>query len=854
MIRFPRLIMASVHFCLLCTLLSLPIAQGNQDGHPLAVPEVVRIYKGESDPDNFGVWKMNIEWRANFTNSYKPEKVAYDVEIFHTERMTLVHDETIEVNNPSTTYQWSWTSPIPLQCTSHSVRLRFRDHTRTSDWTPLYTLHGEDAHVMSTNMIYPQNPVVLVNDSIVFCCILTPENVRNFTSSSFTLRISNHTYVTRPIQYSSISPSSGFDITCNGSGSTAFTGHAPDVRNFMCETRDLTSVECHWSLGRSTGLAYNIKYIEYSVNGRNCSGTNICSDICTCVLADGIDKGVVNWTLTAKNALGKKIISDVADPKHRVRLKAPVLEDPIFVYKRSATLQWKWNAMKSRSFPLICEVEVNGQTVEGTFSGTSLESLVLPDLQPFTNYTARVRCGSLEHFYEWGDWSNPTTFITKEDIPQPIDVWVQVLGEQTCVIWKNPTVSQSHGIITGYELLLGSSKTKSEAISKSATEHFHKFSSGVVDFISVSAKNSAGYSPPSSVIIPSLFSDSDIKTSAINETHHHDGFYMFWEPSPIATCGYVVDWVPTFRTELCAVKWKKMPPGVLNASISSDFEEGRRYTLSVYACTSGAAHLLQRREGYVKELSPSGQVQNLTAVQHGPDVVLSWEEVPNDKQRGFIQGYTISYKPFKEQIDQIIISITTALVILTCAFIAITILCYRKREWLKSALYPEIPKPRLSETWFTEVQQCPVFDKMLTAESEALMITKPELYPQVVQEVTKDQELTALKSKDPPQTESCKNTWETQTIPSLITNLSYIKAPCPVIENPTYNLTMALPSDANQVSNYRPQIQSPSDEIQPCQVRSVHMDSMDYQPQPLEPLTDLQINSVEFEYLLHSKI
>uniref|UniRef100_A0A4W4E3H4 LIF receptor subunit alpha b n=1 Tax=Electrophorus electricus TaxID=8005 RepID=A0A4W4E3H4_ELEEL len=694
--------MASVHFCLLCALLSLPIAQGNLDGHPLSVPEIVRIYKGESDTNNFGVWKMNIEWRDNFSNSNKPENVAYDMEIFHTEQMTLVHNETIEVKtNLTTTYQWSWTSPIPLQCTSHSVRLRFRDHSHTSDWTPLYTLKGEYSF-LTLDTVYPKNHVVLVNDSIIFCCILTPESARDFNSTNFTFQISNHTYATKPIQYLSSSPSYGFDITCDGTGATVYTGYAPDIKHFTCETRDLSSVECHWSLSRSTGLSFSVKCIKYSINGRNCSGTDMCSKISTCVLTDGIDKGVVNWTLTAKNILGKKIVSDVADPNHRVRLKAPVLKNPILVYARNATLEWEWNEMlKYNSFPLTCQVEVNGHT--GTFNGTSLKSLVLADLQPFTEYTARVRCGSLEHFYKWGDWSNPTTFYTKDDIPKPIDVWVEVLETQICVMWKNLTMSQSHGIITGYELILGSSKNGSKKhINKSANEHYHKYEPRIADgnhFISISAKNSAGVSPPSSVTIPSLgsgentgiyvifFTDSDIKTTAINETQPHGGFYMFWEPSAIATCGYVVAWVPTFRAELCPVKWMKIPSGVSNASIYSgkfaDFEKGKRYIISVYACTSGAAQLLHTREGYMKELPPSGRVQNLRAEQQGSTLVLSWDEVPKEEQRGFIQGYTIFYKLSNKDknIDEVKGYIVTDLLISASIFITITVLCYIKREW-----------------------------------------------------------------------------------------------------------------------------------------------------------------------------
>lgn len=50
-----------------------------------------------------------------------------------------------------------------------------------------------------------------------------------------------------------------------------------------------------------------------------------------------------------------------------------------------------------------------------TFNGLGLSSIVLVDLQPFAKYTVQVRCGSDEHFYKWGDWSEMTKFSTKED-------------------------------------------------------------------------------------------------------------------------------------------------------------------------------------------------------------------------------------------------------------------------------------------------------------------------------------------------------------------------------------------------------------------------------------------------------
>lgn len=51
----------------------------------LTVPEELKVYKDE-DPDDLGVWKMNIEWKDGVPNSIKPDRVTYDINIFYAEQ------------------------------------------------------------------------------------------------------------------------------------------------------------------------------------------------------------------------------------------------------------------------------------------------------------------------------------------------------------------------------------------------------------------------------------------------------------------------------------------------------------------------------------------------------------------------------------------------------------------------------------------------------------------------------------------------------------------------------------------------------------------------------------------------
>ncbi|KAK3523885.1 hypothetical protein QTP70_015714, partial [Hemibagrus guttatus] len=676
----------------------------------------------EDFPNKFGVWKMNIEWRDGFPNSIKPDKVTYDIEIFYTEEKELVHNETIELKaNPVGYYNWSWTSPLPLQCTSHSVRLRYRDHDRTSDWTSMETLPGKNISDLQRARVYPENSYILVNETIRFCCILKPEDKESSIPADFTIRISNRTYATKPIRHSRPSSRFGNDMVCNDGGSVYYVGYPPDDHSLTCETRDLSSVECHW-IEQAT-----IVQTDHEINGRKCLKTTPGY----CVANTTIDTGVMKWTLTSNNSFGKKEISDTADPKHRVHLKAPTLFPVTRVTARNAILVWN-GLPKNDSFLMICQVELNGIMINIT--GKRLNSWNLTDLKPFTEYKARIRCGSGEHFYKWGDWSDLVTFITNENIPGDIDVWIQISDEQTYVVWKSP--AQSNGEITGYELVIGNS---TERITKSPTEFCHKLpadSTKTHQVISITVKNAAGVSHPSSITIPNLspgVNSSVIK--GINGT-----FYMAWEPSPRSKCGYVLDWYPTYEPHQCSVKWEKISSDRYNATIDSDLKEGVKYTLSVYGCTSGPLSLMQRREGYVEELPPSETVQNLKAKQEGLNIYLSWENVSEQKQRGFIKGYNVSCSSDGEKKNAVIsdpsiqnctfsVSVETYictvkaftsagdgpeaeitvkmnsfydLYIAVVLTVVLFILCitavfaFRNWKWLKSILWPEIPQPRLS--------------------------------------------------------------------------------------------------------------------------------------------------------------
>lgn len=810
---------------LLSALLVSLIELAEQDGLPLSIRDV-KVSEEKTETSKDGAWVLNVEW-TDENNEF--EKVSYDIEIIHTEQMRTVHFENIHVKaDKSSHYHWKWTSPIPLQCTSHSVRLRRRDQLRISEWTSYLTYTGQDQNSL-TSQVYPRNQVFLIGSNITFCCILKTEKASLNNLSKFVIRISNRTYITETHKDPFSRTSEYFsDVDCevknekSSSGASVFFGYPPDDQNLTCITRDLSSVECQWKLGRKTQL-YGTRATNYTLNGRKCE-FNRCDPL-------ELKKQITNWTLIARNALGVKIVTDTGDPTHRVWLKAPHNISHA-AHARNATVHWSWSVTEYASLLMICQVMLNGNIYNKTFSGKGLASVVLEHLQPFTKYTAKVSCGSHEHFFQWGDWSE-ITFTTKEDIPELVDVWIQYSENHTYIQWKPLSHQQSHGIITGYKLTMNTIKSP---VNIGANELCYSIASENEknnQIIKLSAKNSAGLSPPSVLIVPHD-PGKGVSISLINSTN--GGFEVFWKMYPKSTCGYVVEWFPTYNKTQCAVDWKKIPECIEDLCQTwippVEFKAGERYTISVFACTNGAPVLLQRSEGYAIEQEPQGTVQNLHGQQNGRNVELSWKEVALDQQKGIILGYKVkithseSKKVIKTietkacevilpldpgsyiftvraftsvgesedailtmnvetTIDQMLAATLVGCSAATLVFIIITVLCYRKREWLKDLLYPDIPEPKLAGKWTTQGIYC-------TQMTEGYVKCE-------IQEVHGSDHPTSENPHGLDHHCSKKPLFPAQPL-YYNTTFPCAKKLTSIIENPSYNLTTPGPVDVVQTS------------------------------------------------------
>uniref|UniRef100_A0A8C2DVK5 LIF receptor subunit alpha a n=1 Tax=Cyprinus carpio TaxID=7962 RepID=A0A8C2DVK5_CYPCA len=703
--------------------------------------------------------------------TWQSDSSLFDLEIFHTELMNVVLNETVAVKTDPVTglHSWTWHSPLPLECTSHSAHIRARNQQSVSQWSPLQTIPGSDIPEKSESNMFPQDKVVPVGSNMTFCCIVKEKEdfkeIMYGRQEMSATRLSRRTYAITATNQP-VSGNTGTNVICCSqrltlTGAVVFVGYPPGDEGLVCETRDLASAECSWKKGRDTGLRMRRSRTKYTLNGRDCLEANErkrwwCSS----------KAWEQSWTLVARNPLGTVQLTDLAQLTDRVHLLAPVNVTAVEVKAWSATLQWSWSVAAYKKLEMVCQLQLFAHELNSTrnYSGPALSSVVLESLWPDVDYTVTLYCGSKHGFWKWGDKSAPYRIHTKMDRPDALDVWMWMDSSNTGrVFWKPLSVRKSHGALVGYEVSQSSAEEDGWTPVSLPPGNFSYpiiLNNGSDITVAVAARNPAGLSQPSTVTTPAYRADSQLSMSELLSTN--GSFVLSWQPNANASRGYAVEWVPTGCSGLCPVDWKKVPESdnsfTLNSGdftdysfllISDSLVAGVRYTVSVYALSTGAPTLLQRWQGYSQEMTPSQSVRELLPNQSGSDVLLSWKATAMENQRGFIRGYTIylanaahlelianisdpevqsyrvkglslsSYKfvvkaytsagedagatvAIKMEMDtadMLFVGILVPLGIMFCCLILISICCYKKREWVKKAFYPEIPGPKVPGDW-----------------------------------------------------------------------------------------------------------------------------------------------------------
>ncbi|XP_068031749.1 oncostatin-M-specific receptor subunit beta-like isoform X2 [Anomalospiza imberbis] len=613
--------------------------------------------------------RLLVEWDVVKSAHDAELAISFEIQVRRTDEASTVWTEfqNVTLDKLGKPLHWAWDSDIPLECMSHAVRIRSKAQTSKiwSQWSFWETLPGLNSSNRSGPQIFPKEKILAEGSNITLCCIGGKgQAIKEFTVFP-SIDVFKHTNSqVRLLTVENLSHDKGsnihvycFDEDKRSHEAAFFVGKPPDTpKDFSCQTQDMKRVTCTWR--EEETYLYGKNSPRYTLSKTSSQKMALCkascSKQCSCSWNIG-QQWIWNVTVTVENPLGKKTATDVFDVNHRLYPTAPfqVWED---CTDTEMTLHWNY---ENNEIELFCQTEVlqpDGKVELHNSSAVDSRRITVRGLQPYSEYTARVRCGAAKHFWRWSEWSQPLTTRTKEGTPSgKLDIWREITpvlgGLNVTLFWKQTPSFQSNGKIISYVVTLEKIEDGSQPESISFSSVYNStriFIDNHSYRISVVAKNNANFSLPSVLIISRATDNSteELKEGQVNGTD--DGIFISWEPRNIYD-SYIVDWCNFPRLQPCDLQWKRFGPNTSSAVISSAaFVPGVRYKFRIYGSVANRASLLEKKIGYLRELPPflDPIVRKVDLTYNS--VTLSWDSyLTNESEPGFVRGYHVYVSPIQ---------------------------------------------------------------------------------------------------------------------------------------------------------------------------------------------------------------
>lgn len=739
-----------------------------------------------------------VEWAVNDTGFLNGVKIDWEINVLRGPNLQLVKNETFTVhwNESITKFHWNWTSDFPLNCTSHSVRIRCFVHDEAyygeiqhSKWSTIKMIEG---YPSEEDSMFPVDKVLLVGSNMTVCCKVTEEGgiveSIHFNGTNYPpIQLGSSNVGGIRLFNMNKSESSGDNIVCNTdvgeymAGTVVFVGYPPvEPQNLSCEAPDLTIINCTWKTGRPTGL-YGERGTKYSLYERfsginlTCSGYTGDQEDYNCSMDVKKGQDIYEFLLLGTNPLGAANTSVGFNVRERI---CPFPAETVVVQDRSPTdvsLSWFLPGTYT-SINLLCETEIrktHGQVERRniTLKGADRIFYTFPlnNLHPFTNYYFRIRCSSYDHFWKWSNWTKEKNHKTLAAAPsRKLDIWAErthtLENGSIAVYWKHLRPYEANGEVTSYNIeckpLHSNEIFQHVRLSGESNRTQINLPAGDNgDYeITVTALNSAGSSPPSSMTTVQLPSDAEVE----RVVGDGNGINITWSLDSNFSCGYIVTWVPSFHLQRADLQWKRLSLHATNAFIhTQQMQAGVQHNVSLYGCRENRVQLLRSLIGFTEELSPKAAPNFTVQSTTSKSILVKWDPMPEDDLCGFLQGYLIYvvknqsdsyFAKFKDLVRHsetkiknitdpavrrleiqdlqsgtnyqlglqaytrggqgpirsfsvitndnavgLILAILIPIVVAVVLGIVTMAICYHKREWIKETFYPDIPNPENSK-------------------------------------------------------------------------------------------------------------------------------------------------------------
>ncbi|XP_066552128.1 interleukin-6 receptor subunit beta [Amia ocellicauda] len=276
---------------------------------------------------------------------------------------------------------------------------------------------------------------------------------------------------------------------------------------------------------------------------------------------------------------------------------------------------------------------------------------------PYTRYSIRLRIHFQSNSSHWSDWSSALKYQTDEAAPSSEPQFWWQMGHLTAdgqrwvtLQWKPLPPGQANGHILGYNVTCwwgegGPLIPMAQQVCGHLPPNRTACSLALPTqrcSCSLSANNSAGISPAASLLLPDPRDPVLPPPVALNITPLDDRRLRVRWAAPLGQLvrGYVVEWCPVAS---CVQNWHRLPSNITETVITEAVEGGVLYNVSVRA-------LYPRQEGapvfsrlYSRQGAPTAGPQVQVLDSRPGRVLLRWDPIPLDHQRGFIRSYTVHY-------------------------------------------------------------------------------------------------------------------------------------------------------------------------------------------------------------------
>ncbi|KAK7895853.1 hypothetical protein WMY93_021178 [Mugilogobius chulae] len=284
-----------------------------------------------------------------------------------------------------------------------------------------------------------------------------------------------------------------------------------------------------------------------------------------------------------------------------------------------------------------------------------IQSFRLQNLQPNTVYVTQVRCKNDRDGY-WSEWSNNSTKRTPSTKPaSKPDVWYVITPSESAderqVMLLSKVPEFAHGKIIEYHVGIQYVKEKPKNVTWERIPVTNDSSNYITLLkqvhindkmrlvVNVSAVNLKGKSPAATLVIPEKDNDSP-PVQSLKVYPEAGKLSVDWTaPATRGVSEYVVQW-----TNGDEMDWQREKKYIRKTNIRGNLEKFVRYNVSVYPLYSGQIGKPVHVETYLEQGAPlDGPAVKLNGKAGCTEAHLIWEELPINKQRGYISNYTIYY-------------------------------------------------------------------------------------------------------------------------------------------------------------------------------------------------------------------